>query len=216
MTTLNHHNYSLAKGILLKKLFPVYGGRYYEHLVRSYLLHRYAGIACRYEASECPAGYLSGGAPVWVFLSGKDAAVSASLLQSVREESGNRMVHMLDRRNCLNYVPLPESVADRLPHVPDGVLSALLGHALLFGSDGTYVDASGRQSAKKGHPLHGFVSDMLCACISDRLPVVDPDLPDILVRMARELIPSVGKEARDLDRMIAQAFPLRKPGTNMN
>ena len=35
---------------------------------------------------------------------------------------------------------------------------------------------------QKGDPVHGFISDMLAACLSARLPIVDGDLPGILTR----------------------------------
>ena len=55
--------------------------------------------------------------------------------------------------------------------------------------------------------VHGFISDMLAACLSARLPIVDGDLPGILTRMARHHIPSVRAKLRKQDRMILQACP---------
>lgn len=202
-------DFQVIAGIVMKKLFPQKGRRQYEVAVRRLLRRRFGDIIDRYEDREYPTGYLTAGASIWVFCPEDGKVEADALLQSVRKEAENRPVYILDRNNYREYVSLPDTLIKRLDRASDSVLSDLLCHALLSNQDGTYVDSRTWENAKQGDPVHNFVFDMLVACHTDRLPIVDSDLPDILIRMAEDHIPSVREKRNELDRMILQACPLR-------
>ena len=65
---------------------------------------------------------------------------------------------------------LPGQLISRLDRVDDDMLSEFLCHTLLSKQDGTYVDSRRWESAQKGDPVHGFISDMLAACLSASCP----------------------------------------------
>ncbi len=208
-------DFPVIAGIVMKKLFPQKGRRQYESAVRRLLIRRFGDIIDRYEDWEYPTGYLTADAPIWVFAPEAGTVESDTLLQSVRKEAENRPVYVLDRHNYREYVSLPGTLMKRLGRVSDNVLSDFLCHALLSNQDGTYVDSRTWESAKQGDPVHSFVFDMLVACHTDRLPIVDSDLSGILIRMAEDHIPSVREKRSELDRMILQACPLRTLCTDM-
>lgn len=207
--------FAVSGELVRKTLFPRAGRSHYERAVREFLLRRFAEIVRWYENRPCPTGHLSVGSPVWVFLSGKEPEKDDALLQSVRKEADNRPVRVITRENYREHISLPCRLIKRLDRVEDDMLSELLCHALLSRQYGTYVDSCRRESARKGDPVHGFVFDMLAACISARLPIVDDDLPGILTHMAECCIRSVRAKRNELDRMILQSCSLRTIGIGM-
>lgn len=207
--------FPVAGELVMKTLFPRADRSRYEHAVRDCLLHKYAEIVRWYEDCPCPTGRLTADAPIWVFLPEEGQKENDELLSSVRKEAENRPVHVITRENYRRCISLPGQLIKRLERVDDGILSELLCHALLSRQDGTYVDSHKWESSKKGDPVHGFVFDMLAACISARLPVVDGDLPGILTRMAECCIRFVRERRNELDRMILQSCSLRTTGINM-
>lgn len=205
-----------VSGELVKKtLFPRTDRTHYERAVRDCLLHKFAEIVRWYEFCPCPAGRLAAGSPVWVFLPEERQKEGNELLQSVQKEVDNRPLRMITRENYRRCISLPCRLIKRLDHVEDDMLSELLCHALLSRQDGTYVDSRRWESAKKGDPVHGFVFDMLAACLSARLPIVDGDLPGILIHMAECHIRSIREKRDELDRMILQSCSLRTTGIGM-
>ena len=207
--------FAVSGELVRKTLFPHADRSHYERAVREFLLRRFAETVRWYEYRPCPAGHLSAGSPVWVFLPGKESEKDDALLQSVCKEADNRPVCVITRENYRKHISLPCRLIKRLDRVEDDMLSELLCHALLFRQDGTYVDSRRWESARKGDPVHGFVFDMLAACLSARLPIVDDDLPGILMHMAECHIRSVRKKRDELDRMILQSCSLRTIGTGM-
>ena len=202
--------FPVSAGIVMKTFSPDTGRMFYENEVSDYLLHKFSEIVRWYKDCPCPTGFLTAGSPVWVFLSGKEPEKDDALLKSVRKEIDNRPVRVITRENYRRCISLPGQLIKRLDRADDDMLSEYLCHTLLSKQDGTYVDARRWESAQKGDPVHGFISDMLSACISARLPIVDGDLPGILTRMARHHIPSVRAKLREQDRMILQACPSLK------
>lgn len=206
----------VVSGELVRKtLFPRADRSHYERAVHDCLLHRFADIVRWYENRPYPAGHLPADAPVWVFLPEEGQKEGDELLRSVRKEVDNRPVCVITRENYRKYISLPCRLIKRLDRVEDDMLSELLCHALLFRQDGTYVDSRRWESARKGNPVHGFVFDMLAACLSASLPIVDDDLPGILMHMAECHIRSVRKKRDELDRMILQSCSLRTIGIGM-
>ena len=199
--------FPVSAGIVMKTFYPDTGRIFYENEVSDYLLHKFSEIVRWYEDCPCPTGRLTAGSPVWVFLSGKEPEKDDALLKSVRKEIDNRPVRVITREDFRRRMCLPGQLISRLDRVDDDMLSEFLCHTLLSKQDGTYVDSRRWESAQKGDPVHGFISDMLAACLSARLPIVDGDLPGILTRMARHHIPSVRAKLREQDRMILQACP---------
>ena len=202
--------FPVSAGIVMKTFSPDTGCIFYENAVCDYLLRRFPEIVKWYEACPCPTGYLSADAPVWVFLPEEGQKEGDELLRSVRKEIDNRPIRVITRENFRRRMCLPGRLISRLDHVDDGMLSEFLCHTLLSKQDGTYVDSRRWESSRKGDPVHGFISDMLAACLSARLPIVDGDLPGILMRMARHHIPSVRAKLKEQDRMILQACPSLK------
>lgn len=201
--------FAVSAGIVLKTFSPDTGRIFYENAVCDFLLRKFAEIVRLYEDCPCPTGFLTAGSPVWVFLP-EEGKEGDELLRSVRKEIDNRPVRVLTRENYRRCISLPDPLLRRLERVEDDMLSEFLCHTLLSKQDGTYVDSHRWESSKKGDPVHGFVLDMLTACISARLPIVDGDLPGILTRMARHHIPSVRAKQKEQDRMILQACPSLK------
>lgn len=197
--------FAVTAGIMMKTFSPDTGRIFYENAVSDYLLRKFAEIMRWYEDCPCPTGFLTAGSPVWVFLPEEGKKENNELLQSVRKEIDNRPIRVITRENYRRCISLPGQLISRLDRADDDLLSEFLCHTLLFRQDGTYVDSRTWESAKKGDPVHGFVSDMLTACLSARLPIVDGDLPGILLRMARHHIPSVRAKQKEQDRMILQA-----------
>lgn len=196
--------FAVTAGIVMKTFSPDTGRIFYENAVCDYLLRKFAEIVRLYEDCPCPTGFLTAGSPVWVFLP-EEGKEGDELLKSVRKEIDNRPIRVLTRENYRRCISLPDPLLRRLERVEDDMLSEFLCHTLLSKQDGTYVDSYRWESSKKGDPVHGFVLDMLTACISARLPIVDGDLPGILTRMARHHIPSVRAKLKEQDRMILQA-----------
>lgn len=201
--------FAVTAGIVMKTFSPDTGRIFYENAVCDFLLRKFAEIVRLYEDCPCPTGFLTAGSPVWVFLP-EEGKEGDELLKSVRKEIDNRPVRVLTRENYRRCISLPDPLLRRLERVEDDMLSEFLCHTLLSKQDGTYVDSYRWESSKKGDPVHGFVLDMLTACISARLPIVDGDLPGILTRMARHHIPSVRAKQKEQDRMILQACPSLK------
>lgn len=196
--------FAVTAGIVMKTFSPDTGRIFYENAVCDFLLRKFAEIVRLYEDCPCPTGFLTAGSPVWVFLP-EEGKEGDELLKSVRKEIDNRPIRVLTRENYRRCISLPDPLLRRLERVEDDLLSEFLCHTLLSKQDGTYVDSHRWESSKKGDPVHGFVLDMLTACISARLPIVDGDLPGILTRMARHHIPSVRAKLKEQDRMILQA-----------
>lgn len=207
LVALMRCGFPVSAGIMMKTFSPDTGRIFYENEVSDYLLHKFSEIVRWYEDCPCPTGFLTAGSPVWVFLSGKEPEKDDALLKSVRKEIDNRPVRVTTREDFRRRMCLPGQLISRLDRVDDDMLSEFLCHTLLSKQDGTYVDSCRWESAQKGDPVHGFISDMLAACLSARLPIVDGDLPGILTRMARHHIPSVRAKLREQDRMILQACP---------
>lgn len=201
--------FAVTAEIVMKTFSPDTGRIFYENAVCDFLLRKFAEIVRLYEDCPCPTGFLTAGSPVWVFLP-EEGKEGDELLKSVRKEIDNRPVRVLTRENYRRCISLPDPLLRRLERVEDDMLSEFLCHTLLSKQDGTYVDSYRWESSKKGDPVHGFVLDMLTACISARLPIVDGDLPGILTRMARHHIPSVRAKQKEQDRMILQACPSLK------
>ena len=199
--------FAVTAGIMVKTFSPDTGRIFYENAVSDYLIRRFAEIMKWYEDCPCPTGFLTAGSPVWVFLPKEGQKDGDELLRSVRKEIDNRPIRVITRENYRRYISLPGQLISRLDRVDDDLLSEYLCHTLLSKQDGTYVDARRWESSRKGDPVHGFISDMLAACLSARLPIVDGDLPGILLRMARHHIPSVRAKQKEQDRMILQACP---------
>ena len=210
LTALVRCGFPVSAGIVMKTFSPDTGRMFYENEVSDYLLHKFSEIVRWYEDCPCPTGRLTADAPVWVFLSGKEPEKDDALLKSVRKEIDNRPVRVITREDFRRRMCLSGQLISRLDRVDDDMLSEFLCHTLLSKQDGTYVDSCRWESAKKGDPVHSFISDMLSACLSARLPIVDGDLPGILTRMARHHIPSVRAKLREQDRMILQACPSLK------
>ena len=202
--------FPVSAGIVLKTFSPDTGRIFYENAVSDYLLRRFSEIVRWYEDCPCPTGFLTAGSPVWVFLPEEGKKENNELLQSVRKEIDNRPIRVITRENYRRCISLPGQLISRLDRADDDMLSEFLCHTLLSKQDGTYVDSRRWESSKKGDPVHGFISDMLTACLSARLPIVDGDLPGILLRMARHHIPSVRAKLKEQDRMILQACPSLK------
>jgi hypothetical protein len=196
--------FAVTAGIVMKTFSPDTGRIFYENAVCDFLLRKFAEIVRLYEDCPCPTGFLTAGSPVWVFLP-EEGKEGDELLKSVRKEIDNRPIRVLTRENYRRCISLPDPLLRRLERVEDDLLSEFLCHTLLSKQDGTYVDSRRWESSKKGDPVHGFVLDMLTACISARLPIVDGDLPAILMRMAKHHIPSVRAKQKEQDRMILQA-----------
>ena len=207
--------FPVAGELVMKTLFPRADHSRYERAVRDCLLRKYAEIVKWYEDCPCPTGHLSADAPVWVFLPEEGQQEGDALLESVRKETDKRPVRVITRDNFRRRMCLPGQLIGRLGRADDDLLSEFLCHALLFKQDGTYVDAHRWESAKKGDPVHGFMFDMLSACLFARLPIVDDELPGILTRMAECCIRSVRERRNELDRMILQSCPLRANGFSM-
>lgn len=201
--------FAVTAGIVMKTFSPDTGRIFYENAVCDFLLRKFAEIVRLYEDCPCPTGFLTAGSPVWVFLP-EEGKEGDELLKSVRKEIDNRPIRVLTRENYRRCISLPDPLLRRLERVEDDMLSEFLCHTLLSKQDGTYVDSHRWESSKKGDPVHGFVLDMLTACISARLPIVDGDFPGILTRMARHHIPSVRAKLKEQDRMILQACPSLK------
>lgn len=201
--------FPVSAGIVLKTFSPDTGRIFYENAVSDYLLRRFAEIVRWYEDCPCPTGFLTAGSPVWVFLP-EEGKEGDELLRSVRKEIDNRPIRVITRENYRRCISLPGQLISRLDRVDDDLLSEFLCHTLLSKQDGTYVDSRTWESSKKCDPVHGFISDMLTACLSARLPIVDGDLPGILLRMARHHIPSVRAKQKEQDKMILQACPSLK------
>ena len=199
--------FPVSAGIVLKTFSPDTGRIFYENAVSDYLPRKFAEIMRWYEDCPCPTGFLTVGSPVWVFLPEEGQKEGDELLRSVRKEIDNRPIRVITRENYRRCISLPGQLISRLDRVDDDLLSEYLCHTLLSKQDGTYVDARRWESSRKGDPVHGFISDMLAACLSARLPIVDGDLPGILLRMARHHIPSVRAKQKEQDRMILQACP---------
>ena len=202
--------FPVSAGIVMKTFSPDTGRMFYENEVSDYLLHKFSEIVRWYKDCPCPTGFLTAGSPVWVFLPKEGQKDGDELLRSVRKEIDNRPVRVITREDFRRRMCLPGQLISRLDRVDDDMLSEFLCHTLLSKQDGTYVDARRWESSRKGDPVHGFISDMLAACLSARLPIVDGDLPGILMRMARHHIPSVRAKLREQDRMILQACPSLK------
>lgn len=198
--------FPVSAGIMMKTFSPDTGRIFYENAVCDFLLHKFPEIVRWYEDCPCPTGFLTAGSPVWVFLP-EEGKEGDELLRSVRKEIDNRPIRVITRENYRRRMCLSGQLIKRLDRAGDDMLSEFLCHTLLSKQDGTYVDSRRWESAKKGDPVHGFISDMLAACLSARLPIVDGDLPGILTRMARHHIPSVRAKLREQDRMILQACP---------
>lgn len=201
--------FAVTAGIVLKTFSPDTGRIFYENAVSDYLLRRFAEIVRWYEDCPCPTGFLTAGSPVWVFLP-EEGKEGDELLRSVRKEIDNRPIRVITRENYRRRMCLSSPLISRLDRVDDDLLSEFLCHTLLSKQDGTYVDSRTWESSKKCDPVHGFISDMLTACLSARLPIVDGDLPGILLRMARHHIPSVRAKQKEQDKMILQACPSLK------
>lgn len=204
--------FPVAAGLVARELFPCTGRARYERAVRRFLLRRFCDVTNRYENRVCPAGHLPAGSPVWVFLPGRNPEGDARLLQTVRREASSRPVCPIGRLNYRGYVRVSDTLAARLSRMPDEVLSGFLLHALLSQRDGTYADARSWQSGRLGDPVHGFVSDLLAACHTARLPIADEYLPGILTRLAADCIPDVRRRRRRLDALIRYACALPTVG----
>lgn len=202
--------FAVTAGIVMKTFSPDTGRIFYENAVSDFLLRKFAEIMRWYEDCPCPTGFLTAGSPVWVFLPKEGQKEGDELLRSVRKEIDNRPIRVITRENYRRCISLPGQLISRLDRVDDDLFSEYLCHTLLSKQDGTYVDSRRWESSKKGDPVHGFISDMLTACLSARLPIVDSDLPGILLRMARHHIPSVRAKLKEQDRMILQACPSLK------
>lgn len=202
--------FPITAGIVMKTFSPDTGRIFYENAVSDYLLRKFAEIMRWYEDCPYPTGRLTAGSPVWVFLPEEGQKEGDELLRSVRKEIDNRPIRVITRENYRRCISLPGQLISRLDRADDDMLSEFLCHTLLSKQDGTYVDSRRWESSKKGDPVHGFIFDMLSACLSARLPIVDGDLPDILLWMAKHHIPSVRAKQREQDRMILQACPSLK------